>query len=317
MGTALPVSRRRPAINPAVRDGGGRSRRGMGKSEDGLDLRVGLKPYGEFMTTTQARAGRYRIAEVAELSGFAATTLRFYEDEGVLAPTARSAAGYRMYDDRDVERLRLVARAKELGCTLDEIKGLVEAWDADECAPVKHQLRDLVASKVVEVDRRISELTELGRQLRATSATLALAPVEGPCDDTCGCAITIASTPDTTGCGCGSATCPPSSATVALGATIATGPACSLDGGQMSERITRWRRLLATATQRDQTPDGARFAFDSSAPLGELAALVAAEQDCCSFFSFSLTVDPAGITFEVTAPPEGAATLAKVFGASS
>lgn len=276
-----------------------------------------MKPYGEFMTTTQARAGRYRIAEAAELSGFAATTLRFYEDEGVLAPTARSAAGYRMYDDRDVERLRLVARAKELGCTLEEIKGLVEAWDADECAPVKHQLRDLVASKMVEVDRRISELAELGRQLRATSATLSVAPVEGPCDDTCGCATTIASTAEATGCGCGSTTCAPSSATVALGETIATGPVCSLDGGQMAERITQWARLLATATRRENTPDGARFAFDSAGPLGELAGLVAVERDCCSFFSFSLTVDSAGITFEVTAPPERAAMLAKLFGAAS
>lgn len=269
------------------------------------------------MTTTEARVGRYRIAEAAERSGFAATTLRFYEDEGVLAPASRSAAGYRMYDDRDVERLRLIARAKELGCTLEEIRGLVEAWDADECAPVKHQLRDLVASKAVEVDRRISELTALGRQLRATSATLAAAPVEGPCDDTCGCATTIASTPGTSGCGCGSTTCANSSATVALGATIATGPACSLDSGQLAERITQWHRLIETATRRDETPDGVRYAFGSASVVGELAGLVVAEQECCSFFSFALSVDSAGTVFEVTAPPEGASMLARVFGAAS
>lgn len=269
------------------------------------------------MTTTKARQGRYRIAEAAELSGFAATTLRFYEDKGVLAPAARSAAGYRMYDDRDVERLRLIARAKELGCTLEEIKGLIEAWDADECAPVKHQLRDLVASKAVEVDRRISELAELGRQLRATSATLALAPVEGPCDDTCGCATTIASTPDASGCGCGSTNCATSSAPVALGATIATGPTCSLGGGQMAERIAQWHRLVGSATRRDKIPDGVRFALDPSTDLGDLAGLVAAERECCSFFSFALTVDSAGTTFEVTAPPERALMLAKVFGEAS
>ena len=269
------------------------------------------------MSTTQARAGRYRIAEAAELSGFAATTLRFYEDEGVLAPTARSAAGYRMYGDRDVERLRLVARAKELGCTLEEIKGLVEAWDADECAPVKHQLRELVASKAVEVERRISELAELGRQLRATSATLAAAPVEGPCDDSCGCATTIALASESAGCGCGSSTCATPVASVALGATISGAPACSLDGGQMAERIARWRRLLGSATRRDEVPGGVRLAFDSSSPLTELAGLVAVEQECCSFFSFVVAVDSAGITFEVTAPPEGASMLAKVFGAGS
>lgn len=100
---------------------------------------------------------------------------------------------------------------------------------------------------------------------------------------------------------------------MALRETIATGPVCSLDGGQMAERIAQWARLLGTATRRENTPDGARFAFDSLDSLGELAGLVAAER----VFSFSLTVDSAGITFEVTAPPEGAAMLAKVFGALS
>lgn len=269
------------------------------------------------MSAAEAENGRYRIAEAADLSGFAATTLRFYEDEGVLAPAARSAAGYRIYDDRDVERLRLVARAKELGCTLEEIKGLVQAWDADECAPVKHQLRDLVASKAVEVERRISELAELGRQLRATSATLAAAPVEGPCDDTCGCATATASASEATGCRCGSSTCATPVASVALGATISGAPACSLDGGQMAERITRWRRHLGSATRSDEIPGGVRFAFDSSSALAALAALVGAEQECCSFFSFMLAVDSAGITFEVTAPPEYALMLATVFGAGS
>lgn len=269
------------------------------------------------MTTTQAQPGRYRIAEAAELSGFAPTTLRFYEDEGVLAPAARSAAGYRMYGDRDVERLRLVARAKELGCTLEEIKGLVEAWDADDCAPVKHQLRDLVASKAVEVDRRIAELGELGRQLRATSAVLAMAPVDGPCDDTCGCATTGASPAAATSCGCGSSTCSTPNRTVALGATIATGPSCSLVSGQLAERVARWRRVLESATRRADIPDGIRFLFNSSTPLAELAELIAAEQECCSFFSFGLTIDSGGTIFEVTAPPESADMLANVFGAAS
>lgn len=57
--------------------------------------------------------------------------------------------------------------------------------------------------------------------------------------------------------------------------------------------------------------------FDSSDTLVELAGLVAAEQECCSFLSFALTVDSAGTTLAVTAPPEGAVVLAQVFGATS
>ena len=61
---------------------------------------------------------------MGRLTGFTPTTLRFYENAGVLSPPARTGAGYRSYTDRDVDRLRLIARAKELGCTLDEITGL-------------------------------------------------------------------------------------------------------------------------------------------------------------------------------------------------
>src|SRR3712207_889904 len=103
------------------------------------------------MGTTEATAGRYRISEVGRLTGFTPSALRFYEGAGVLAAPARTASGYRLYDDRDVERLRLIGRAKELGCTLDEIAGLVQVWDADECGPVKHHLRSLVLRKAEEV----------------------------------------------------------------------------------------------------------------------------------------------------------------------
>lgn len=58
-------------------------------------------------------------------------------------------------------------------------------------------------------------------------------------------------------------------------------------------------------------------ATNESGPLAELAGQVAAEPGCCSFFSFAIGVDAEGTTFEVTAPPEGAAMLAHVFGASS
>ncbi len=61
----------------------------------------------------------YRIAEVAERSGFPAATLRYYERVGLLPEPSRTAAGYRDYDDRTLERLAFIARAKRLGCSLE------------------------------------------------------------------------------------------------------------------------------------------------------------------------------------------------------
>ena len=77
------------------------------------------------MTVTE---GRYRIAEVADRTGFSTPTLRYYEEIGLLPPAERTPAGYRVYDDRAVARLRFVARAKQLGCSLEEIADLADAW---------------------------------------------------------------------------------------------------------------------------------------------------------------------------------------------
>src|SRR5687768_10980307 len=101
------------------------------------------------MTVTD---GRYRIAEVADRTGFSTPTLRYYEEIGLLPPAERTPARYRVYDDRAVDRLRYVARAKQLGCTLEEITERADAWDRAECAPLKHRLRGLVAAKLTDVE---------------------------------------------------------------------------------------------------------------------------------------------------------------------
>jgi len=130
---------------------------------------------------------RYRIAEVARRTGFSTPTLRYYEEIGLLAPADRTPAGYRVYDDRAIERLDFIARAKQLGCTLDEIADLADAWESNQCAPIKHRLRAVVATKLADAEARIAELTAFAAELRATASVLEAAPLDGPCDDTCGC----------------------------------------------------------------------------------------------------------------------------------
>jgi MerR family copper efflux transcriptional regulator len=89
----------------------------------------------------------YLISEVADRTGFSAPTLRYYEDIGLVAPVERTASGYRRYDERAIDRLRFIARSKRLGLSLEEITGLVELFDLDECAPVQERLRALLVAK--------------------------------------------------------------------------------------------------------------------------------------------------------------------------
>ncbi len=64
----------------------------------------------------------YTVGEVARLAGITKRTLHHYDGIGLLRPSGRSAAGYRLYDHRDLERLQEVLFFRELGFSLDEIE---------------------------------------------------------------------------------------------------------------------------------------------------------------------------------------------------
>ena len=131
--------------------------------------------------------GGYTIGQVAEQSGFSTSALRYYEGIGLLAPSGRTAAGYRLYDDDALAQLAFIARAKQLGCSLEEIVDLVDIWTGQRCGPVQHRFHDLVTDKLDEVQRQIAELSAFSEQLRHVAAQLAGPASDGPCTDACAC----------------------------------------------------------------------------------------------------------------------------------
>ena len=71
----------------------------------------------------------HQIGEVAETVGLSLRTIRHYEEIGLVRPSGRSAGGFRLYTDDDIERLRLVKHMKPLDFSLDEMRDLLEARD--------------------------------------------------------------------------------------------------------------------------------------------------------------------------------------------
>ncbi len=129
----------------------------------------------------------YTIGQVAEQSGFSASALRYYEGIGLVEPATRTGSGYRLYDDTSLARLSFIARAKQLGCTLDEITDLVGIWDGARCGPVQRRFHDLVTDKLADTERQIAELTLLRDQLRQAATQLDAPPTDGPCSAECAC----------------------------------------------------------------------------------------------------------------------------------
>jgi MerR family copper efflux transcriptional regulator len=71
------------------------------------------------------RTGLLQIGQVAERTGMSLRTIRFYEENGLVVPTARSEGGFRLYSDVDITRLEVIKRMKPLGFTLEEMQQLL------------------------------------------------------------------------------------------------------------------------------------------------------------------------------------------------
>ena len=286
----------------------------------------------------------YRIAEVADRSGFTPATLRYYEDIGLVRPASRTDAGYRLYDDDSLTRLRFIARAKQLGCTLDEIAELSQVWDGGRCAPLQERLRATVAAKVVESRRQIAELTVLTADLQRAAAGLAVSPT-GACDDTCGCLtdgpsggagdgpsderavaravplLDLAGADAVAGTGAGG--CGDDACGCDGNAPTGDDPpvACTLDPRQMGARLDEWTALLdagdgglSGVVARTALDDGVRLELGPATDVAELVRLAAAEQDCCRFLRFSVSIDTRGVALEVRAPLDAVDVVAALFG---
>jgi MerR family copper efflux transcriptional regulator len=96
------------------------------------------------------------IGELSRKTGVLNQTIRYYEQQGLLQPTERTEAGYRLYSDADVQRLRFIQQAKLFGLTLEEIKELMDVR-AEGVAPCGH-LRRMVGNHIDDINHRIQEL---------------------------------------------------------------------------------------------------------------------------------------------------------------
>ncbi len=73
--------------------------------------------------------GLLQIGEVAERVDLSLRSVRFYEESGLLTPEARSAGGFRLYTEQQVERLLLIKRMKPLGFKVEQMRELLSASD--------------------------------------------------------------------------------------------------------------------------------------------------------------------------------------------
>lgn len=125
-----------------------------------------------------------KIGEFASAAGVNAKTVRYYESIGVLPEPARTASGYRDYDDSFIDRLTFIRTAQRLGITLDEVKETLVFRERGE-APCSY-VRGVLDAQLEGIDRRIEELELLRTQLRDIVSEADRLP---EADDDCTCRL--------------------------------------------------------------------------------------------------------------------------------
>lgn len=117
-----------------------------------------------------------KIGELVKQHGVSVDTIRFYEKQQLLSPSARSEAGYRLYSKSDSQRLAFILRAKSVGFSLQQIRELLQIEDnkaAWQCADVK----DKVQQKMQDIEQQMAELQRFHQALQQLDAACCGGPL--------------------------------------------------------------------------------------------------------------------------------------------
>jgi MerR family copper efflux transcriptional regulator len=104
-----------------------------------------------------------RIGEVARRTGLPVKTIRYYCDQGVLQPRARSESGYRLFDEENLAELTIIRSLRAMDVSIPELARFLEVRRAGVCNC--SVLKDSIAAKLDSINLRIAELAAMKEEL--------------------------------------------------------------------------------------------------------------------------------------------------------
>jgi DNA-binding transcriptional MerR regulator len=122
----------------------------------------------------RTNAATYSVGRVAALSGVTIRTLHHYDEMGLLSPGGRSDAGYRVYEEADLERLQRVLFYRELGFTLKEISTIIDDPNTDAMGHLRRQ-RGLLVERI---ERFSAMVDAIDYEMEARTMDINLTPEE-------------------------------------------------------------------------------------------------------------------------------------------
>ena len=110
-------------------------------------------------------AAQVAIGTAARRAGVSPRMVRHYESLGLLAPVARTEAGYRQYSEADIHALRFIRRARDLGFSMPEIATLLGLWQDKQRA--SSQVKRIAQAHIDNLSERIAAMQAMQRSLQA------------------------------------------------------------------------------------------------------------------------------------------------------
>jgi len=107
------------------------------------------------------------IGQASKASGVSAKMIRYYDEIGLVRPSARTESNYREYDEREVNELRFIRRARSLGFSMPEITKLLSLW-RDRGRPSR-EVKAIADRHLADLDGRIAEMQAMADTLRQLS----------------------------------------------------------------------------------------------------------------------------------------------------
>lgn len=109
----------------------------------------------------------YHIGKLAKLADVTTYTIRFYEKQGLMPN--RTESGYRLYSKKDLQRLRFIRYAKQLGFTLESISELLSIR-IDPAHHTCQESKNIVDARLQEIEIKIIEMERMRNSLKMLSA---------------------------------------------------------------------------------------------------------------------------------------------------
>lgn len=109
------------------------------------------------------------IGRLAKQVGVGIETVRFYERQGLIEPPPRTDSNYRVYPQEEVERLKFIKRAKDLGFTLKEIKELLELQHDPHAT--KADIKKRTVKKIENIKQKVRDLSRILHALEHLAGT--------------------------------------------------------------------------------------------------------------------------------------------------